>query len=230
MDDDKILDKLEDLRKKGRFKKIRKTYRKHRDSTGFSDHFKNFEFGGTYNLGDDARRGRKLLKSKEVDPVEVGAIAHHLMSGGLKYSENPHPLANGFAYAFLGAQLYEKIGKGRKASPRLMKALHYTIDKSKGDTSEYEQQAEDFVRRNLEYEEVERYLKRGEGEQQTEGGLAGRVGVFALFIAGGAALSLGSLSITGNVISNLTRTTPGLLGIILFIAGLTGVFFYFKER
>ncbi len=51
-----------------------------------------------------------------------------------------------------------------------------------------------------------------------------------LFIAGGLILSLSSLTITGNAVSNVTGTAPGLLGIILFIAGLVGMFFYFKKK
>ena len=57
-----------------------------------------------------------------------------------------------------------------------------------------------------------------------------RLSIFALFIAGGLILSLSSLTTTGNAVANLTRTTPGLLGIILFIAGLTGMFFHFRGK
>lgn len=231
MDDDKVLDELEDLKRKGRFRKIRKTYKKHRMMRGFGDYFGNYLFGGNPNLGDDFLRGKKLLKSEEADPVEVGAIAHHLMEGGTReYHEGEHPYDwNWFKHSLLGAQLYEKLGKGKKAIPKLMGALDFALDREKGDPAVYKKQTEDFIRRNLAYEEVERYLKRGP-ETRQEGGLAGRVGVFALFVVGGVVLSLTSLTITGNAVSNLTRTTPGLLGVILFIAGLTGLFFYFKER
>ncbi len=58
----------------------------------------------------------------------------------------------------------------------------------------------------------------------------GRLTIFTLSIIAGVALSLSSLSTTGNAVSNLTRTTPGLLGIILFIAGLSGMFFHFKGK
>ena len=61
-------------------------------------------------------------------------------------------------------------------------------------------------------------------------GLEGRVGIFILALMGGIALSVSSLTATGNAISNLTGTTPGLLGIILFVAGLAGMFFYFRTR
>ena len=58
----------------------------------------------------------------------------------------------------------------------------------------------------------------------------GRLSLFVLSIIAGLALSLSSLSTTGNVTSNLTQTTPGILGVLLFIAGLVGMFFYFKRR
>lgn len=52
-----------------------------------------------------------------------------------------------------------------------------------------------------------------------------RVAIFIFFILSGLALSLSSLTSTGNAIGNLTGTSRGLLGILLFIAGLTGMVF-----
>lgn len=57
-----------------------------------------------------------------------------------------------------------------------------------------------------------------------------RLVTLIFFMIGGIALSLGSLTTTGNAISNLTGTTPGLLGIILFVAGLIGMFFHFRRK
>ena len=67
-------------------------------------------------------------------------------------------------------------------------------------------------------------------EREQGGSLEKRFGVFVAFIIGGVALSLGSLTITGNAVSNLIQTTPGLLGIFLFMAGLVGVFFCSKRK
>lgn len=52
---------------------------------------------------------------------------------------------------------------------------------------------------------------------------------FILIIIAGFALSLTQLSITGNAISNLIGTTPGILGVLLFIAGLVGMFFSLRK-
>lgn len=82
--------------------------------------------------------------------------------------------------------------------------------------------------------EIYAYSKKREGESEKRerktSGLEKRFGIFAAFIIGGVALSLGSLTITGNAISNFTQTTPGLLGIIFFIAGLVGMFFYSRRK
>ncbi len=43
-----------------------------------------------------------------------------------------------------------------------------------------------------------------------------------LFISGGIILGINSLTATGNIVLNLTKTTSGLLGILFFIVGLVG--------
>ena len=75
-----------------------------------------------------------------------------------------------------------------------------------------------------------REQKYTEKREQKTSGIEKKFGIFAAFIIGGIALSLGSLTITGNAVSNLTQTTPGLLGIIFFIAGLVGMFFYSRGK
>lgn len=59
--------------------------------------------------------------------------------------------------------------------------------------------------------------------------LDSRVGVFILSTLAGIALSVFSFRATGNAISNLTGTSQGLLGIFLFIVGLTGIAFNAKK-
>jgi len=58
-----------------------------------------------------------------------------------------------------------------------------------------------------------------------ENSIIGKVGIFLLFLLGGIVLSFTSFSATGNVISDLTTTPEGLLGVLLFIAGLFGIVF-----
>jgi hypothetical protein len=61
-------------------------------------------------------------------------------------------------------------------------------------------------------------------------GIERNVVVFLVFTFGGALLSISSLTITGNVISDLTQTSPGLLGVFMFVAGLAGMFFYLRKK
>jgi len=72
--------------------------------------------------------------------------------------------------------------------------------------------------------------KAAEKRKRKTSGIESRIAVFILFVLGGIALSISSLTATGNAISNLTGTSQGLLGIFLFIAGLVGMSFYFRKR
>lgn len=91
-----------------------------------------------------------------------------------------------------------------------------------------ERQIEDSTRLVEEYRNRIRQLKHPEPTQ--ERGLESRVAVFFLATLAGIALSLSSLSITGNAVSNLTGTTQGLTGIFLFIVGLAGMVFHFNRK
>ena len=71
--------------------------------------------------------------------------------------------------------------------------------------------------------------KKRTREKEESSGLEGRVGVFILFLLGGLALSIYSLTATGSAISNLAGTTKGLFGVLLFIAGLAGLVFSRKR-
>ena len=131
---------------------------------------------------------------------EAQAIAYHL----LKY---PYP-----ASFLLGAQIYEALGKGERVIPRLLKATESAYEgRNKPNTSQYEE-IKSFIERNT-----------------SEGGLERSTTALLFLTLGGIALGVGSLSITGNVISNLTTTTPGILGVLLFIGGLVGTFFSLKK-
>jgi hypothetical protein len=197
------LKQLKDIERRDKFRQARKEYKKVKyPPIGLSP--KELSPKGLIRGDTKYFKGRKFLK-KEKNPVKIAALAYRLMEEGIdrKY----------FQYSLLGAQLYEKIGKGNKAISRLLKTVERSIET--GTTrEEYYQRVEDFIKRNT-----------GGG-----GGLEKKFGIFVAFIIGGVALGLGSLTITGNAISNLTGTTPGLLGIILFIAGLVGMFFYFKGK
>ena len=201
------LKQLEDIRRRDRFRKARKTYETYetyKNIPGRGDSFKRKEI---YS------RGKRFLKTRKVDPIETAALAYALMQEGIARAN--------IEYSFLGAQLYEKIKRGRKAIPRLLRGAKSVVNRG--------YKLEDVFKDV--YSKIEIFIKKNAGErEQGEGSLEKKFGVFIAFIIGGIALGLGSLTITGNAISNLTGTTPGLLGIILFIAGLVGMFFYFRRK
>jgi len=64
---------------------------------------------------------------------------------------------------------------------------------------------------------------------EKEARLEKRVAVFLGSIVAGIALSIYSLTTTGNAISNLTGTSQGLLGLILFVVGIAGLVFSKKK-
>jgi len=190
------LKQLKEIERRDKFRKARKEYKKVK------------YFPRTFATDTKYFQGKKFLR-KEKNPVKIAALAYRLMEEGIDRRY--------FQYSLLGAQLYEKIGRGKKAIPRLLKGVEKGIGTGKTREEDY-QRVEIFIKRNTK--------ERG----QDESGLEKKFGIFVAFVIGGVALSLGSLTITGNAISNLTGTTPGLLGIILFIAGLVGMFFYFKRK
>ena len=107
-----------------------------------------------------------------------------------------------------GAELYEKLGKGKKIIPTLMKRVEESVKQDVIDPSDLER-VKNFIKRNA---------------NKKESSLVGKLSAFILFILSGIALSAFSLTATGYVISSLTQTTSGLLGILLLIVGLAGIF------
>lgn len=183
------------------------------------------------------REARKMYHSKKLDGnmvttrISLGQYRHVMSSGYKNRRLSPlNPKDKGYhrerlersseAYQWmqssdpedfiLGAEIYEKIGKGRKVIPRLLKAVEKNSERMN----------------SHQYAKVRKFIERNTGEEQSRGsGLEGRTGVFILSMLGGIALGFASLQSTGNVVGNLTGTSQGLLGILLFIVGVTGIFF-----
>ncbi len=156
--------------------------------------------------------GEKKVTGKEISDhrEEIQAIAYGLMNS--EWSE-PRDIIT-------GARLYTKLGKGGKVIPKLISKLEkwhksgYTIDS-----------------RDLVY--VKMLIKKSERERQRHaGGLeiaTGRELAFLGSVFAGIALGLTSITPTGNAIGNLTGTSQGLIGLILFVFGLAGLFFSGKK-
>ena len=129
------------------------------------------------------------------------------------FSNNVYVSGNeAMKYAFAGALLAEKIGRGKKAIPKLLRAADFAA--SRGE--------------KVPYDKIKAFVERNSRERK-EGGLIeklkSKLFVFSLFTLGGIALSAYSLTATGNSIGNLTGTTQGLLGLILFVVGIAGLVF-----
>lgn len=214
-DADRYLKRLDGIQReskesdrKARFRKAREIYRE-RTGPVAPDFFS--------DIVEDYREDPKYLrKQAKKDPGEMRATAYQLMTRG-----------NADDVLF-GAQIYQILGKGRRAIPKLLRAMEE--DPSSYD-HEHIQAAKRFINRNTSGGVVTKIKKRfGSSDTRDSPFLEKRVGVFIFMLLGGIALSVYSLSITGNVIGNLTGTTPGLLGVFLFIAGLAGMAFWVRRK
>ncbi|MEK6912754.1 MAG: hypothetical protein AABX26_02245 [Nanoarchaeota archaeon] len=146
----------------------------------------------------------EAAKAKE---EEIRAYAKELMGEGSKNLIN-------VTAAVRGAELYEKIGKGKKAIPKLLEAARR--DKNGAIQS---------------YRTIREFIERNSGEEHRKSGtgLEGKTAIFLLSTLAGIALSVFSFNATGNAVAGMTGTGQGLLGVLLFIVGITGIFFNIKK-
>lgn len=76
-------------------------------------------------------------------------------------------------------------------------------------------------------------IRRGLKKRKNKKNLERRLSIFLGLLAGGIGLSITfsnfSGIVTGNVINNSNYSSPGIIGILLLIAGCIGAYFYFKE-
>jgi hypothetical protein len=108
----------------------------------------------------------------------------------------------------VGALLYEKLGKGKEAARKLQDGLK-KVERKEGEA----------------YRKAQEFIKKNSVREPSIRGLETRVAVFLGSTVAGVALSVFSLTATGNVIGNLTGTSQGLLGLILFVVGIAGLIF-----
>jgi len=114
----------------------------------------------------------------------------------------------------LGAQLYEKIGKGTRIIPKLLENMESAS--RMGHTNEH----------NFKY--VRDFIKRTAKTEKSVN-LESRVTVFIIMTLGGIVIAFNSLNTTGFAISNFTQATPSLSGLLLTVAGLVGIFLSLKR-
>ena len=107
-----------------------------------------------------------------------------------------------------GALLYEKLGRGKEAAKKLQQSLE-KVERKEGEV----------------YRKAQKFIERNPVRESSIRGLETRVAVFLGSTIAGIALSIYSLTATGNAIGNLTGTSQGLLGLILFVVGIAGLVF-----
>ena len=159
---------------------------------------------------------KSLLKRDKIKKDLIKILQKH----GFKRSFFKHPASMTYVKGDLKAKVYSKTQNNILTDSYDVAGVE--IDAPTQDPLKIEKELTAYQ---------ENYLKKkSEKPGQKYRGLEAKFGIFAAFIIGGIALGLGSLTITGNAVSNLSQTTPGLLGIILFIAGLAGMFFCSRKK
>ncbi len=123
----------------------------------------------------------------------------------------------------------DKLDRAKANYNRAKKRLDKIYDKSHSKAIKLNKQYDILVSKlGKDAEEVYKFEKDKLGMHKTkEGGL---VGATTSIIGLSAGIFFLSSNITGNVIGNLTQTSSNIIGVILFVVGIVGAFFYFRRR
>jgi len=169
------------------------------------------------------RRTHKQVRSKEFSIL--GKVEHYLEEASSEEIQSNRAEVQALASYLLdcgrfpleGALLYERLGKGKKAVPRVRNSLEA-----------HEMLHLGFV--TYSYKDVRDFLKKYSPESESGGfGIEGRVGIFLALTIGGLVVGINSLNVTGNVVGSV-GTSQGAFGGLLFIAGVAGMFFLLKKK
>lgn len=165
------------------------------------------------------KKGHSIMKKKKEDPFisnryEEGlkimgdegdydlyskaATARILLGQGAELST--------IIYSLMGARIYEKIGKGYVAVPKLLRAVEQVSKRGPIDETDMYQ--------------VGLFIKRNSQKPQKQGKLEKSVGVTGSILGFGGALTFLSLNFTGNVIGNITPDSSSFTGLIFLAIGI----------
>ena len=132
------------------------------------------------------------------------------------YARFPH-LGN----AILGLKIYEQLGKIN--IPVVTKGISKTLENIESRPEDYKNpRIKEQIKELKEFAEKNASSRRKGIESKVSAGVA----IFGLI----GAVSFLSPNLTGNVIRNINFLTSSGIGIVLFLIGLVGSFFYFKKR
>jgi len=179
---------------------------------------------GTYFVwvpGDSEER-------KTVSPEEIKNSRGRIQALARRLIEVPNPDT-----LLLGVQLYEILGKGKKAASKILKFAPITNREYGRPIAPYEIEfLEEFIEKHTgtKPKNLEAYLNEDKGQES-------RTSIFILSALAGIALIIYSSTsnpvLIGHVISNvptLFQNSQGLLGIFLFVFGLAGLVFNFRKN
>lgn len=175
--------------------------------------------GDYFKWGTNDPDAGRMVSQEEIENYRgrLQALAHRLI-------EIPSPNA-----LVLGAQLYELLGKGKKAVPKILKFAPIVNKKYSRpiDPPEIEF-LEEFIEKHTgtRPKNLETYLNENESPSS-------HLGIFILSTISGIALAVSSANsnLTGHVVSGVLSNSEGLFGALLFVFGLVGLFFnYFRNN
>ncbi len=158
-------------------------------------------------------KAREIEKESKYTPYLSGSWGSSVPGEGMGFGD-----ARGYENA---AKLRLKVGDIGKAIKDYKKAASLYTDymiKGNGNNTEYQEKALERCERN-----IERLKKVLRGKWH---GLE-RIASIIVLITG---LFFLSSNLTGNVIGNMTNSTSNWIGGVLFILGLVGALFYFKNK
>ena len=178
--------------------------------------------GATEQFGEESSKTYDTAH-RVLEERNRGKPAHYLSNEqAIAYATYAHAKKEGnIPEAINAAAIYEELGKPEMGISKLLHVVEVTAKRRTISTDEMGR-VKRFVKHYVE--------KEGFIEKQSSEGLEGRVGIFIFLVLGGIALSISSLTATGNAVGNLTGTSQGLFGTLLFIVGMAGLFFYFKNK
>jgi len=159
--------------------------------------------------GPQGRDNKKVDEYVQSHNDELRAIAHHVLT---------HPGFKEFDDGFNAALLYERMGKGKNAVPKLLKFIEKIIEYGGGEPDKR------F------YERVDEFIDRNTSDSVSQGGLEGKTMGFGFLTLAGIALGVGALRMTGNVIGSAANSSLGLSAIVVFVIGLVGMVLSFREN
>jgi len=213
MADDKYLRKLDEIKSEENAKEEAKRYKEDTEKKATllknsKEKYKQADKSHKEYLKEDILKAQYLLKLGE--PLYEPPNPHNTIPKNEALVIANYLMSKKGSVAFLGAKLYEKLGKGNQASVknRLLKRIE----------EDYALFPPSTIR------EIESFLKRNSDSKEKSGLVKTISSIFLLF-----SIFFVSPLFTGNTIGNLAKNNSIGIGVILFVLGLMGLFIPIKK-